>query len=383
MSNSASSDHASQLPLIDHTAEKRSLAHTHLRQFFEAAAKYEASDLLLRGGQIPKLRLRKELKPLDTGPLNVPKFELAIEQSLNKAQWRVYSQQGSIDVGVDLDDDTRFRVNIYRTCGRSAVAARRINSAVLNYDALNLPNIISKISDARQGLVLVCGITGSGKSTTIASMIQNINASRPCHIVTIEDPIEYLFRDEKAIVSQREIGIDVPNFAIGLRALVREDPDVVAIGEMRDKETFESALQAAETGHLVFVTIHASNTSQAFGRIYDLFPANERDAIRNMLAFHMQAFICQRLLPALPEEIQLVPAVEVLLQSPPTRKHILENREHELEEVIRTHRDDGMQTFSDSLVELVNKEYIHPRVAQQAADSPEEIQMRLRGIKAE
>ena len=383
MSDQALSDQTPQPTIIDHTAERRSLAQTHLRKFFEAAAKYEASDLLLRGGRIPKLRLRTELKPLEAEPLNVAKFERAVEQSLSEEQWRLYSQQGSIDVGVDLDDETRFRINIYRTRGRSAIAARRISNAILTYESLNLPSVMSKITQARQGLVLVCGITGSGKSTTIASMIQEINISRPCHIITIEDPIEYLFRDERAIVSQREIGIDVPDFTIGLRALVREDPDVVVIGEMRDKETFESALQAAETGHLVFVTIHASNTSQAFGRIYDLFPANERDAIRNMLGFHMQAFICQRLLPALREEMQLVPAVEVLLQSPPTRKHILGGREHELEEVIRSHRDAGMQTFADSLVELVNKEYIHPRVAQDAADSPEEIKMRLRGIKAE
>ncbi len=220
-------------------------------------------------------------------------------------------------------------------------------------------------------------------TTTLASMIEHINQTRACHIVTIEDPIEYLFTDSKAIISQREISIDVPNFSIGLRALVRENPDVVFIGEMRDKETFEAALQASETGHLVFGTIHASSASQAFGRIYDLFDPDERTAIRNMLAYQMQAFIYQKLLPTLKPDLQRVPAVEVLLQSAPTRKYILEAREHELGDVIKEQRQAGMQSFTDSLVDLVNRQLVHPRAAQAAATSPEEIKMRLRGISTD
>ena len=374
---------ADNFTLLDHAEDRRSLAQSHLRKFFEAAAKYEASDLLLRGGLVPKLRLRGELKPLDTEPLDVVKFEQAIEQSMGESQWRVYAQHGSVDVGVDVDERTRFRVNLYRTRGRSALAARRINSTILTYEELHLPPVLARIAEEQQGLVLVCGVTGSGKSTTIASMVQQVNLTRACHIVTIEDPIEYLFTDAKSIISQREVGIDVPDFSVGLRALVRENPDVVVIGEMRDRETFEAALRAAETGHLVFVTVHASSTSQAFGRIYDLFPANERDAIRNLLAFQMRAFVCQKLLPALSQEIQRVPATEVLLQCPPTRRYILDGREHELEEVIKSERQMGMQTFTDCLVELVQKEFIHPRTAQAAAASPQEIQMRLRGIRTE
>ncbi len=150
----------------------------------------------------------------------------------------------------------------------------------------------------------MCGVTGSGKSTTLASMVQHINRTRQCHIVTIEDPVEYLFTDEKSVISQREVGIDVPSFPIALRAMVRENPDVVLIGEMRDSDTFEAALQAAETGHLVLGTIHASSASQAFGRIYDLFPPNERDGVRNLLAYQMQAFVYQRLLPTIREDTQ-------------------------------------------------------------------------------
>lgn len=368
---------------MDHVQERRSIMDTPLKKYFDAAVRFEASDLLLRGGQIPKLRLRGALKALDTPAVDPDDFEKWIEQSLTDAKWERYGHEGSLDLGIDLKEhNTRFRVNLFRTRGRSAIAARRVSSEILSFDQLYLPEVTKQIAELEQGLVLLCGITGSGKSTTIASMLQHINDNRACHIVTIEDPIEYLFTDSKAIVNQREIGIDVPSFATALRALVRENPDVVLIGEMRDRDTFEAALQAAETGHLVFGTIHASSASQAFGRIYDLFPADERDAVRNLLAYQMQAFIYQKLLPTLHEDIPRIPAVEVLLQSPPTRKYVLEGREGELGDVIKTQRQAGMQTFTDSLIDLVEKEFIHPRVAQAAASSPEEVKMRLRGISS-
>lgn len=364
---------------VDHLEERRSLGDTPLKKFFKSAVQFESSDLIMRGGQVPKLRLRGKLKNLDIPAIDEDDFEKWVEQGLSEHQWQHYTQTGSLDIAVDVDG-TRFRVNLFRTRGRSAIAARRVSDVILDFEQLHLPPVCQKIAEVEQGLVLLCGITGSGKSTTIASMLNHINKNRACHIVTIEDPIEYLFHDEKAIINQREIGIDVPSFSTALRALVRENPDVVLIGEMRDRETFEAALQAAETGHLVFGTIHASSASQAFGRIYDLFPQEEREAIRNMLAYQVQAFMYQKLLPTIREDIQRVPAVEILLQSPPTRKFILEGREHELGEVIKGQRETGMQSFTDSLVDLVETNYVHPRVAQAAANSPEEIKMRLRGI---
>ncbi len=371
---------------VDPIAQRKSMARTPLAKYFQAAVKFEASDLIMKAGQPPKLRLRGELKALETPILPIEEFEKHIEASLSDAQWRYYAEHGSIDLGIDFDFGAalpqRFRCNIFRSRGLSAVAARRVNNSILTFDELFLPPILGQIAEKRQGLVLVAGITSSGKSTTIASMLQHVNKSRSCHVVTIEDPIEYLFVNDKATISQREIGIDVPSFTIALKALVRENPDVVLIGEMRDQETFESALQAAETGHLVFGTIHASSAPQAFGRIYDLFPAAQRELIRTMLAYQMQAFIYQKLLPTIREEPQYVPAVEVLLQSPAVRKRILEGREHELEEVIRDSRDSGMQTFTDSLVDLVQKEYIHPKVAMTAASNPEEVKMRMRGISS-
>ncbi|MFW6336093.1 MAG: type IV pilus twitching motility protein PilT, partial [Phycisphaeraceae bacterium] len=288
-----------------------------------------------------------------------------------------------LDLGTDFTingEEHRFRINLFRTRGRAAIAARRVSNEILDFEDLKLPASLRNVADIRQGLILLCGVTGSGKSTTIASMLNHINKKRACHIVTIEDPIEYLFTDQKAIINQREVGIDVPDFSTALRALVRENPDVVLIGEMRDKETFEAALQASETGHLVFGTIHASSASQAFGRIYDLFPPEERDAIRTILAYQMQAFVYQKLLPTVRDDIQRVPAVEILLQSPATRKYILDGREPELDEVIKNNRESGMQSFTDSLVQLVNDNYVHPKVAQQSAASPDEVKMRLRGI---
>lgn len=359
------------------------LADTPMAKYFKAAVKFESSDLLIRGGQAPKLRLGGELKRLDTTPPTIEEFNTWIHDGLTEAQIKHFRDDGSLDIGVDFDVDGeshRFRVNIFLTRGRCAIAARRVSNEILDFTGLHLPPVMTKIAEARQGLILLCGVTGSGKSTTIASMLQYINETRACHILTIEDPIEYLFTDAKAMINQREVGIDVSDFPTALRAMVRENPDVVLIGEMRDRETFEAALQASETGHLVLGTIHASSASQAFGRIYDLFEAEEREAIRNLLAYQIQAFVYQKLLPTVRKDLPRVPAVEVLLQSPPTRKYILEGREDELTKVIEDSREEGMRSYVDSLVELVEENYIHPKVAQSAAPSAEEIKMRLRGI---
>ncbi|MEM6332377.1 MAG: PilT/PilU family type 4a pilus ATPase [Planctomycetota bacterium] len=369
--------------IVDHIDDRKSMGDTPLKKFFEAAVQFGASDLLMRAGFVPQLRLKGRLKAINVDPIDEADFEHWIEASLSAAQWAHYSEFGSIDMGIDFDikgDIHRFRVNIFRTRGRSGIAARRVSNEILSVEELHLPKALENITEARAGLVLLCGVTGSGKSTTIAALLDKINEDRACHILTVEDPIEYLFTDKKAMINQREVGLDVPDFETALRALVRENPDVVLIGEMRDKETFEAALRAAETGHLVFGTIHASSASQAFSRIYDLFPPEEREAIRNILAYQFVAFVYQKLLPTLKEDLQRVPACEILLQSPPARKFILEGREAELPSVMREAREDGMQTFTDSLIDLVNREYIHPKVAIENASSPEEVKMKLRGI---
>jgi twitching motility protein PilT len=223
-------------------------------------------------------------------------------------------------------------------------------------------------------------VTGSGKSTSIASMLQYINERKRVHILTIEDPIEYIFKDDKATINQREVGIDCIDFNEALRALVRENPDVVLVGEMRDNETFEAAIRASETGHLVFGTIHASSSWQTFGRIYDMFPEGERGQIRKLLAYNLRAIVYQKLLPTLHEDIQRIPAIEILLATPPVQKYILEGREGELLDIIRKSHEDGMIDFTSALVELVESEMIHHRVALEATPKPEELKMRLKGI---
>ncbi|HAU37288.1 MAG TPA: hypothetical protein DCX07_06175 [Phycisphaerales bacterium] len=232
------------------------------------------------------------------------------------------------------------------------------------------------------GMVLVTGPTGSGKSTTLASMIDLINSERQEHIMTIEDPIEYLYDDKKALINQREIGIDVESFESALKYLMREDPDVVLIGEMRDRETFQAALQASETGHLVFGTVHASTAAQTIGRVLDLFDPGSRDLVRQSLAFNLRAIICQKLLPAIREGVDRVPAVEILRSTPSVRQLLEERRDPELSDLIRASERDGMQSFTTSLLQLIESDFVDPKVAYEAAPNVDELKMLLKGISA-
>jgi twitching motility protein PilT len=230
------------------------------------------------------------------------------------------------------------------------------------------------------GLILFAGVTGSGKSTSIAAMLNYVNERRRCHIVTIEDPIEYIFNDKRATINQREVGIDCIDFNEALRALVREDPDVVLVGEMRDHETFEAAIRAAETGHLVYGTIHASSAWQTFGRIYDLFPESERAQIRKLLAYNLRGIVYQKLLPTLHEDTPRIPALEILLNTPIVEKYILEAREGELLEIIKKSQEEGMVDLNSALLHLVESEWVSLKIAMEATPKPEELKMRIKGI---
>lgn len=362
-------------------APKENMQIGRLRKIWQAAIRMEVSDVILRPGIPVKFRMRGELKNVDTPPFSGEELEAEVRAMLSDEQWEAFKHKGSADIAYAYDADNRFRVNIFRTMGRPAIAARRVSSKILNYEQLHLPPIMSDICDAHQGLILLCGVTGSGKSTTIAAMLQQINETRAAHILTLEDPVEYIFKDAKCIVNQREVGVDLPSFAVGLRALVRENPDVVLIGELRDRETFEAAVQAAETGHLVFGTVHASSASQCFGRIYNLFPPEERELIRDMFAHTMKAIVYQRLLKTLLPAVPRVPAIEVLLNTPIVTKYIEEGRETELPDIIKQSQQEGMIDYHAWLVDLVNKEYIHPRTAIEVARNAEEVKMRMKGIK--
>jgi len=353
-----------------------------LAQYFRAMAKADASDLHLKPGLAPHVRIRSQIRPSLGTPLSDEDIAAMARELMTDEQAESLEVDGSIDLAYELPDSDRFRINIYMQRGKVAVAVRRVTREIPDFQSLHLPPVVQTITDAHQGLVLLSGPSGCGKSTTIASMLEHINRTRACHILTLEDPIEYLHESRKALVSQREIGIDLPDFQTGLRFLAREDPDVVLIGEMRDRETFEAALQVAETGHLVFGTLHASGAAQTIGRLMDLLPVESRERIRQLLGFNLNAIICQRLLPSIAEGVDRVPAVEVLMVNAHVRKLICEGRDADVGDAIGSYEQEGMQTFNKSLCELIENELVDPRVAYEASPNPDELRMTLKGITA-
>ena len=381
--NSAPQSSARDIGHISLATKKKNDPHaTRWGKFLQAAIKLEASDLIMKSGTTPKLRLRGALKPLDCEPVSTDEFWAMAQAILSEEQFEDLHKFGSVDFAYDYDDHNRFRVNLFQARGKLSVAARLITSNIRKFEQLFLPPAMSEIAMQPQGIVLLCGVTGSGKSTTIAAMLDYVNERRPVHIVTIEDPIEYIFQDRKATINQREIGIDCLDFKIALRALVRENPDIVLVGEMRDNETFEAALHAAETGHLVYGTIHASSTTQTFSRIYGLFEQEEVEQVRRILGYQMRAFVYQKLLPTLMPEVARIPALEILINNAVVRKYVLEAREGELREYLKSveARQVGMIDFNASLVKLVEEEKIALRVAEDASPNIDEFRMMLKKL---
>jgi len=352
-----------------------------LNKYFKAAIKTMANDIHLKVGQPPKLRIYGELKNTTGEVLTAERMEQLVFEIMSPAQKEAFLAQGTLDFAHEVGREHRFRLNVFRQRGMISLVGRRVSAHVPSFEKLNLPPILSKIAEARQGLVLVVGATGCGKTTTIAAMLDYITKTRSCHIVTIEDPIEYLYNDNKAIVSQREIGLDVPNFEDALTYLMRQDPDVVFVGEMRDAKTVTAGMRAAETGHMVMGTMHSSNASQAVHRLLDLFPTNERELVRQALATSIRAIVSQVLLPSIREGSDRIPAVEVLLATPAVRKLISEGREADLPAVIRASQREGMQDLTENLCKLVQDGWIDPKDAYKYAPNVEELKMALKGIR--
>jgi twitching motility protein PilT len=353
-----------------------------LDKYFMAAVENRASDLHLKVGHPPKLRIQGQLRDTSGEVLNQERIEELVFEILSQPQKELFKQHGTLDFAYEVDGKHRFRINIFHQRGAISMAARRVESTVPSFEQIHLPKTLEKIADRAQGLVLVVGPSGSGKTTTIASMIDFINQSHSCHIVTIEDPIEYIFKDKKAIVSQREIGIDVKDFTEALTYLMRQDPDVVFVGEMRDATTVTAGMRAAETGHLVFGTLHSANASQAVGRLLDLFPQDERDMVRRALSLTIKAIISQLLLPCIKEGIDRMPVLEIMLANPQVRKLIAEGRESDLPGVIKACQEEGMLDITDNLCKLVLDGFIDPREAYKYAPNADELKMALKGIRA-
>jgi twitching motility protein PilT len=355
-------------------------------KLFRACIKVEASDLHLKVGKPPMVRVKGELRPMNRGPIDDEEMVRLCFPLMNERSRKIFDRDGGADFAhmcyvEETKINWRFRVNLLQQLGHIGMVARRVNSFVPNFEGLYLPGSIEKLCTYDQGMILLAGVTGSGKSTTIASMLNWINARYRKHILTLEDPIEFVFTEDKCLINQREIGLDVVDFEIGMKHAVREDPDVMLVGEMRDKETFMTAIHAAETGHLVFGTIHASSAASTIGRILDLFPSEMHSALRSAIAMNMKGIIAQKLLKSIKPGVSRVPTVEIMTFSPMVRKLILEEEDHKLGDVIRIGKEDGMQDFTQSLKKLVDDELIDREVAMEVAPNREALKMALKGIE--
>jgi len=349
-------------------------------KYLRAMTRHRASDMHLKPGTPIKFRIDGDVHNINDEIIDEDRIEAMIFEIMDEGRRQHYHERGSIDFAYQLPMADRYRINVFRQRGMTSAAIRRVPREIRTFKELNLPESIAELANLQQGLILLAGITGSGKSTTIAALLERINRTRPCHIITLEDPIEFLFDDKVAFISQREIGLDVENYHQALKYLMREDPDVVMIGEMRDPETYGAALAAAETGQLVMGTIHSSSAANTIGRILELFPEDSRPLIRSSLVFNLQAIICLKLLPGIQPDIPRVPCCEILRCNGTVRRLIAEGRDRELGLVIRNSVHDGMIDFTESLRQLVDRELISAKTAYAAAPNPDELQMRLKGI---
>ena len=338
-----------------------------------AAVQNKASDVHINVGAPPLFRIHTVVQPSDF-PIVTPEGSMRLlKEILPEKRWPAFEELRDADFSYEIPGVGRFRVNAHFQRNRIALAFRTINDKVRPIEQLFLPEIVHKLTHLPRGLILVTGPTGSGKSTTLAAMIDSINRREQGHIITLEDPIEYAFISAKSCIEQREVGADVPNFSSGLRHALRQDPDVILVGEMRDLETTGSAITAAETGHLVFSTLHTVNAPQTIERIIDIYPSDQQNQIRSMLSNTLQAVISQTLFKRV-DQPGMIPAVEVMLCTPAVRNCVRENRIFEIPNIIETSRAIGMQTLDSSIKQLFVNGYVSKEDAIAQAAHPEKLE---------
>ncbi len=350
----------------------------------EAMRQLNASDLHLKVGSPPTYRLASHLRRADMPAfeVNERKIEQLMEPILPAKRASEYERRGALDFSFHLPDGDRFRINVLRSCDHMHAAIRRVKAEIPNFNELHLPEVYKTLSEAtHDGIIIVCGVTGSGKSSTMAAMIDHINATQHCNIISIEDPIEFALKPKQSIISQREIGIDLETFADGVRSAVRQDPDVIFVGEMRDRDTVYAALQAAETGHLVFGTLHTADTMQSLTRMLEFFPQDQHHFIRTAIANSLRAVLAQRLLPSIDEQVARVPATEVLIVDGVVREKIRDGEDEDLPEIITSNPGLGMQSFNMSLAELVDRDMVYVDTAMEYSPNRDQLRGHLRGIK--
>jgi len=347
-----------------------------INDILRAAVNLKASDVHINVGLPPMLRIHTVMQAADF-PIITPESSMRLlKEILPERRWPDFEERRDADFSYEIPGVGRFRVNAHYQRLSIALAFRTINDKVRPIEQLFLPEICNKLTYLPRGLILVTGGTGPGKSTTLAGMIDAMNKREPIHIITREDPIEYAFQNNKATIEQREVGNDVPEFASGLRHVLRQDPDVILVGEMRDLETSSAAITAAETGHLVLSTLHTVNAPQTIERIIDIYPSDQQNQIRSMLANTLQAVFSQTLFKRI-DQPGMIPGVEIMLCTPAVRNCIRENRIFEIPNIIATSRALGMQTLDDSIKQLYVNGYISREDAISQAAHPEKLDRAL------
>jgi twitching motility protein PilT len=347
-----------------------------LNDILKTAIENKASDIHIMAGQPPLIRLHTQMTPTDFPTITPENSMGMLKEMLSEKRIETFLEKRDADFSYELPGLARFRVNAHFQRNSVAMAFRVITDKVRQLDALNLPEVITRLTYLPRGLVLVTGDTGSGKSTTLAAMIDAMNRRYHKHIITLEDPIEYLLHSNKCAIEQREVGSDVPSFSSGLKHVLRQDPDIILVGEMRDLETTSAAITAAETGHFVMSTLHTSSAAQTIERIIDIYPGEQQNQIRSMLSNTLQAVVCQVLFKRI-DQPGMVPGVEILICTPAVRNLIRENRIYEIHNVIETSRALGMQTMDTSIKQLYFNGKISKEDAVSMAHHPEKLERQL------
>lgn len=356
-----------------------------LNDILKQAAELGASDIHLKVGLVPVVRKFGMLRPLSPQafPLTAEHMERMVQSALTPEEIRKLAEDLELDKGLEIKGVARFRVNVFRQRSSTRFVIRIINQNVPTIDELHLPQTVKYIAENERGLVLVTGVTGSGKSTTLAAMVNHINQTKNLHIITLEDPIEYLIKDRKSIVSQRELGTDMRSFSDSMRATLRQDPDVILLGEMRDRETIETAMLAAETGHLVFSTLHTMDAQETINRIIAQFPPHQHEQIRRQLAAVLRAVVSQRLLTRKDGQ-GLIPATEILVNNQRVKEMIEDpDKTGMIREALETSaKESGMRSFDQSLLKLVDKGFVTVEEALAHCSNPDNFNLKLKGIQS-
>ena len=378
---SLSQDSASEQKAPPSSLQQTGISPRHQIEAWLAAMVHDgASDIILRAGGRPSLRVDGSIRFL---PGKVPgpgPMKEVLEGILGPRRWEEWNETGSADSAIQLDGLGRFRINAYRQMGEPAMVIRRVNESAPDLSQLGLPHEeLETLASRQRGLILVTGVAGSGKSTTLGGMIQHINSTQERHIITLEDPVELLFKEKRSVISQREVGTDTTSFSDGLRHALRQSPDVILIGEVRDATTVVAALEATETGHLVMSTMHTVNAAQTIDRILGFFGTERHAQVRQRLAGNLAGVLSQRLVPA--RDGGLVPAFELMVPSPHVRELIEEGRTGEIAKVIESIGEGGLVSFNHSLLRLVEQRVVDLDDALASSDRPEELLLSLRGIR--